>query len=359
MKNIIWITGMLFLLSPVALRGQGCAEPASDEGVKVWGYLQPEFDMKFTDKNQAAFLMRRMRVGVMGNIPYDFGYYLLVETSQFINPDRTGAFLLDGFVTWKRYRYLKVALGAFKYQFGRELSTPCFALYTINRSKFVDELTASNYGTNRDVGMMILGGNDTTFLTYAVSVTNGNGILNIDKDNLGNTYMINGRVTIQPIRKLYFGASVRYGENPPESEDVEKKDTKFRYGVDGQYSIGGFTLLAEYMHGKDEGSYLEGGGCGGEPVLKTGTNNADGYYIMGVYRFPFNLEPVYKFESYTTKRDEGSDTPVVKNTSYCQTFGLNYYPNDWTRLQVNYVYRAERPTEVNNDGLYVQIQVKF
>ncbi len=147
--------------------------------------------------------------------------------------------------------------------------------------------------------------------------------------------------------------------SPPESEDVEKNDLKTRYGFDAQYSVGGFTVLAEYIHGSDEGSYLEGGGCGSDPVLKTGTSDADGFYIMGVYRFPFNLEPVYKFEYYNTNRSEGADAPVVENTSYCQTYGINYYPNDWTRIQVNYIYRAERPAEINNDGLYVQIQVKF
>jgi phosphate-selective porin len=359
MKNIIWFTGMLLLLSPFSLSGQGCAEPSSDEGVKVWGYMQPEMNVKFTDKTQASFLLRRMRLGVMGNIPYDFSYYFLVETSQFINPDRTGAFLLDGFITYKRFRFFKISLGSFKNQFGRELVMPCHALYTVNRSKFVDELTSGLNGSNRDIGVAFMGGNDTTFLTYTVTVTNGTGALAVD-NNLFDTYALTGRMTIQPIKKLYFGVSARHIESPPTAEGVTDKDTKLRYGFDAQYSIGGFTFLGEYIHGTDEGSYLEGGGCGGDPVLKTGTNNADGYYIMGVYRFPFNLEPVYKFESYTTKKDDGGDTPnPVENTSYYQTFGLNYYPNDWSRIQVNYVYRAERPTEHNDDCLFIQVQVKF
>ncbi len=71
----------------------------------------------------------------MGNIPYDFSYYVLLETSQFMNPNQNGPFLLDAFVSYNRYQYLKVALGSFKYQFGRELPMPCHGLYTINRSK--------------------------------------------------------------------------------------------------------------------------------------------------------------------------------------------------------------------------------
>ncbi len=41
------------------------------------------------------------------------------------------------------------------------------------------------------------------------------------------------------------------------------------------------------------------------------------------------------------------------------TFGVNYFFNDWTRLQVNYMYRGEEPVEINNDEIAIQIQVKF
>ena len=344
---------------PFLSKGQGCSSPGSDEGVVLMGYFQPEFSTHFEDETRAAFQFRRMRIGVMGNIPYDFGYYALVELSQFMNPNDTGPFLLDAFITYKRFNYFKVSVGSFKYQFGRELSMPCHGLYTINRSKFVDELTASLAGTNRDLGLMILGGNDTTFFTYSVSITNGTGVFVTD-NNLFDSYALSGRITIQPLRGLYFGASARYMESPPSDETVEQKDTKVRWGVDAQFSIGGLTVLGEYIDGNDEGSYLEGGGCGGDPVLKTGTNNSSGFYVMGVYRFPFNLEPVYKIENYKTKKSDGGDTPVInENKSYCQTFGLNYYPNDWSRIQMNYIYRAEQPKEINNDVFVVQLQVKF
>ena len=42
-----------------------------------------------------------------------------------------------------------------------------------------------------------------------------------------------------------------------------------------------------------------------------------------------------------------------------QTFGLNFYPNDWTRLQLNYIYKTEDPKEIKNDCLLFQVQVNF
>jgi hypothetical protein len=82
---------------------------------------------------------------------------------------------------------------------------------------------------------------------------------------------------------------------------------------------------------------------------------------MAVYRFNNNLEPVYKIESYKTATGEVSDVPgpLTENSSICQTFGLSYYPNDWTRIQVNYIYAADSPREINNDALLIQLQVKF
>ena len=350
---------MAVLCLPSMVNAQGCAAPSSDEGVTIWGYLQPEFAAHFEDETRSSFQFRRMRVGAMGNIPYDFGYYVLIEASQFLTPEESGMWLLDAFVSYNRFQYAKIALGSFKTPLGRVLSMPCHGLYTINRSRVVDEMSASLDGYNRDIGMMLLGGSDSTFFTYRLALTNGGGVTSVT-NNLKTTYAVTGRVTFQPLKGLYLGASARYGENPPSSPDVEENDTKLRFGFDAQYSFKNFTILGEYIDGKDEGSYMEGGGCGGDPVTMTGTNNADGFYVMALYRTNSNFEPVYKIERYSTLKSDGSDIPVTSDeSSMCQTFGLNYYPNDWTRLQVNYVYKAEKPDEINNDALLVQLQVRF
>lgn len=360
MKRITILFLVLFLAYSGYVKGQGCASPSSDEGVTVWGYLQPEFNTYFEDETRAAFQFRRMRVGVMGNIPYDFSYYLLLETSQFLNPNQTGPFLLEGFVNYHRFSAFQQALGAFKLPFGRELSMPCFGLYTIRRSKVVDEMTSNFNGGNRDIGFMLLGGSDTTLFTYSAAITNGTGNFQVE-NNLLNTYALTGRVTVKPFKGFSLGVSGKYGSKEPNDEGVTSNDTQYRVGIDAQYSIGGFTLIGEYIDGNDEGSYLEGGGCDGIPVLKTGTKEASGGFLMAVYRFGSNLEPVYKIESYKTIKGEISEvpTPALEETSICQTFGISYYPNDWTRVQVNYIYAAETPTEINNDALLIQLQVRF
>ncbi len=71
-----------------------------------------------------------------------------------------------------------------------------------------------------------------------------------------------------------------------------------------------------------------------------------------MYMTQFSIQPVIKYESY----DLNWSGDEVNNIF---TFGLNYFFNDWTRLQINYLYKAEEPTEITNDEILMQLQVKF
>ena len=73
----------------------------------------------------------------------------------------------------------------------------------------------------------------------------------------------------------------------------------------------------------------------------------------------YGVQPVVKYENFDPNTD-GYDTI---NDSYdystIATFGVNYFFNDWTRLQLNYLYKAEEGDEVANDEILMQLQVKF
>ena len=72
-----------------------------------------------------------------------------------------------------------------------------------------------------------------------------------------------------------------------------------------------------------------------------------------MYMTPWNLQPIVKYESYDPNIDEDNDVEDVI------TFGVNYFFNDWTRLQLNYLYKAEEGNEIANDEILMQLQVKF
>lgn len=338
---LIMVVGAFVAMNASA---QGCAEPASEDGVNVFGYLQAQYDYNFYNKAESNFGFNRSRIGVMGNIPYDFSYYVLLETSPF-KKDGPKAYLLDAFITYSRYSFAKVSMGSFKSPFGLELGTPCHSLHTINRSKVVNELTAPD----RDMGLMLLGGSDTTLLRYSVAVMNGTGLLTKDKDTYKDVV---GRVLIQPTDWMHFGGSFKMGKSENEDVSLDDNSTK-RFGAELEIEYFNFLVQGEYIYGEDEGSYLVGGGCGGDPELVVGSVKRSGMFVTALYNTPWNFQPVLKYENYN------SDLDATNALEQITTFGFNYFFNEWTRLQVNYEYAAEKANEIKNDRLMVQLQVKF
>jgi hypothetical protein len=342
-KNLFIIPVLLGALA-FQTSAQGCASPKSEEGVNIFGYLQTQYDYNMYDKTESNFGFNRSRIGVMGNIPYDFSYYVLLETSPF-KKDGPKAYLLDAFITYNRFSFLKASMGSFKMPFGLELNTPCNALHTINRSKVVNELTAPD----RDMGLMLLGGSDTTMFKYALAVTNGDGLLLKDKDKYKD---IIGRLEFKPVSWIKAGGSVKFGKSANENPTLAN-NTRKRFGGDVELKYGNFLVQGEYIYGEDDGSYVVGGGCGGDPVTITGNNKRSGMFVMALYSTPWNIQPVVKYENYN------SDRSKTNNLEQITTVGFNYFFNDWTRLQINYEYAAEKPKEIKNDRLMVQLQVKF
>jgi len=344
MKRILLI--ILIGLTPMLGFSQGCEEPSEDGGIKLFGFIQPQYDYIFNEGNTNSFNFNRARLGVTGVIPYDFSYYAVLEMSPSFN-DKQMPFLLDAYVSYNRYEWARAAIGQFKSPFTLELQTACSGLLTINRSKTVMELASPL----RDMGLMISGGNDTTFVKYQFAIMNGSGMNNFD-DNSAKDYV--GRVVLQPFSFFSIGGSYRYGTSAPKDATVTVDDLHTRYGIETQLNFGEFHFQAEYIFGKDDGSYMTGGGCGGPGEVVTGSVERRGFYGMASYMFDFGLQPVAKFEMFD------SDISVTNKAEYISTFGINYFFNDWTRLQINYCMIQESAIkQIDNDRLMVQMQIKF
>jgi hypothetical protein len=77
---------------------------------------------------------------------------------------------------------------------------------------------------------------------------------------------------------------------------------------------------------------------------------------------PWRIQPVIKYEMYnpdnTTYKYLYVEQDFVQTTL---TFGINYFLNDWTRIQINYLYNAEETAkdEFPNDAIMFQVQAKF
>lgn len=355
MKKAIIIIFAAFLL-PKLSYGQGCSEPDPDQKLKVFGYIQGQYNWN-NESGENNFIWNRARLGATGNIPYDFQFYALAELS----PSFTGnPFLLDAFVSYNRYKWFKLALGQFKSPFTLELQTPCYKLLTIDRAHAVVELAAPL----RDMGFMIFGGTDKTLVKYQVAIMNGTGIGDYT-DKGGKDYV--GRLVFRPLKdKSMFaaGANFRYGTSAPSTAGITEDDTRLRYGLEGIVKYKDLSVQGEYIYAKDEGSYLVGGGCGDPGQVVIGSKERLGWYVMAAYMTKWRLQPVFKYEYYDSDVQE-VDAP--NQFCYTTTFGINYFFNDWTRLQINYttvnstldIPAALLGDMLLNNLLRIQIQAEF
>lgn len=368
MKKILSIILLTLVMVPFGSFAQGCMEATSDDGVQVVGYIQGQYESQFLGdgvspinglKADNGFYFNRARLGVVGNVPYDFSYYVMTEFS----PTKGGPYLLDAFITYKRLApWINISMGQFKTPFGLELSTACQSLNTVNRSRVVSEL-ASPF---RDLGVLIYGGTgdkeifglkNTNVFAWKFAYTNGTG-KNLMDNNTGKDFT--SRFIFSPVTGISVGASYKYGTLKP-SDPTMDDDVRKRWGIDISIEKKNILLQAEYINGNDQGSTLVGGGCGETPTLVIGDFVKNGFFIQALYTTPWNIQPVIKFESYDP------DVDIDFNKQQDWTFGFNYFFNEWTRLQVNYVYRAEESSdavladwhEVENDFFVVQLQVKF
>ena len=140
------------------------------------------------------------------------------------------------------------------------------------------------------------------------------------------------------------------------------KGEKIAFGAELEVDYFNFLFQAEYIYGY--GKNLKGqagGGCGGggTPDIQ-GELERDGYYAMLLYKTPWGLEPVVKYEYFNPnlKSDYNlaSDQPTEPMNAW--TFGINYFINDWSRLQVNYIIHSDDNvvtdgTNNMNNSLYV------
>jgi len=346
MKKIFITLIAFMILSPMVMKGQGCMEPKSDDGVSVIGYIQPSWKIDQADgKYTNSFYFQRARMGVTGSIPYDFSYYVMAEFSPYIG----GPYLLDAFITWKRLGpWANITVGQFKMPFGLELSTPCQALHTIDRSLVVNEL-ASPF---RDLGVKIYGGakfnKDFEMLQWRIAFTNGTGMNKIDNNRRKD---FTGRLVVSPFSWMHVGGSYKYGSVLADNNS----DKLTRFGFDLSVEKFNFLLQGEYIGGMDDGFKLEGGGCGEEPTITPieGDIKKNGYYAMLLYKTPWNVQPVVKFQSYEP------DTEVDDNIKNSTTLGINYFFNEWTRLQLNYIINDFAGNDKPNNKFIAQLQVIF
>jgi phosphate-selective porin OprO and OprP len=327
--------------------------------LRLSGYTQTRYQYYQQSGKNGGFDIRRARLDFQGDFSTKWGYRVLVDfvgaTGATGTAPTGGALispnLLDAFIAYKPVDNFKVTFGQFTIPFSLENLTQDRSLETIERSQVVHALVARKGDASnglidsignqsgRDIGLQVSGSffkfKDRHLVDYYISLLNGAGINTLD-NNQSKDFA--GRLVFHPIKHLDLGASYYNGFDRFISSS--KSQERIRWGMDMALNLDLLSVRAEFLKGQEGNS---------NPIVH------EGWYVQGSYFiWAKKLQAVFKYDTYNPNLNFAK-TNIV-STYYL--FGVNYYFNVWTKLQVNYSRREEHPS-INNDVFTVQLQLGF
>lgn len=332
------------------------------------GYSQvvyQNFEHPVAGKITDGFSIKRARLDFQGHFSSQFDYRLLVDFvgqsgangtaptgGQQISP-----FLVEANITYKPFTWLNVKAGQMIIEFSQENITQDRNLDLIERSQVVNALVArkgdaanglvDSVGNQngRDVGIQLNGSlfrtKDRYLLDYYVQLLDGAGINTLDNNQSKD---LDARLVLHPLRVLSLGGS--YYDGFDRFTGTPTKDQlRTRWGLEADLELNNLAIKSEYIHGQD-----------GTTNLKTGTSATlhQGWYgQVGYFILPRHLQGVFRYDWY----DPNTAKSQVNSAYY--DFGLNYFFNVWTKVQVYYSLRNQQGPTINNNMFEAQLQLAF
>ncbi|HUB59179.1 MAG TPA: porin [Puia sp.] len=332
------------------------------------GYTQvvyQNFEHPVVGKITDGFTIKRARLDFQGHFSSQFDYRLLADFIGQSGANGTAAtggqlispFLVEAYIVYKPFAGLNVKAGQMIVEFGPENTTQDRNLDLIERSQVVNALVArkgdaanglvDSIGNQngRDIGIQLNGSlvrlEGRHLIDYYVQLLNGAGINTLDNNPSKD---IDARLVIHPLRFLSLGGS--YYDGFDRFTGTPAKDQlRTRWGLESVLDLDRLSVKGEYIHGQD-----------GTTDLKTGTTATihQGWYgQLGYFILPRHLQGVFRYDWY----DPNTAKSNIKSTYY--DFGLNYFFNVWTKVQVYYSLRDQEGPAINNNMFEAQLQLAF
>jgi len=307
--------------------------PTSKYYLKFSGFMQTRYSIRENYKN--SFELRRIRFIMKSDLNKKISIKLQSELAG------TKPKLLDAEMTYAINNLFQISVGQFKIPFSMENMTSSSRLMIQNWSQNVDALVARSQDitgnqSGRDIGLKMSGefksNQKYSSIEYAVGIFNGSGI---NVSDINKYKDIIGRIVCFPVADLSIGGSFYKGKYTLINYSKQLL-TRDRIGVEFKYNDKTFTVLSEYIMGKDS------------EVQKAGL-----YFLTAVTVFPSILQFVLKYDVFDP------DLNVSNNKNSIYTIGFNFYFDKITQLQIQYDITKEESVNIKNNTLYAQLQIEF
>jgi hypothetical protein len=173
-------------------------------------------------------------------------------------------------------------------------------------------------------------------MDYYLALLNGAGINTLDNNQFKD---VDARLVFHPFKILDLGISYYNGfdkffTSPGKSQERVRLGTEFTLN----YNL--LSVKGEWIQGREGNS---------NPIVH------QGWYLQGSYfLWPKHLQGVFRYDTYDANQAKSKNL----ETSTYYVFGLNYFFNVWTKIQMEYSLRTENPG-INNNVLALQLQLGF
>ncbi|MDR2848399.1 MAG: OprO/OprP family phosphate-selective porin [Bacteroidales bacterium] len=260
--------------------------------------------------------IRRARVNLKGNLSPKVDYRMQVDFAN-------SPMLLDVHIGWQINPFINVRAGQFhtmssiENPYGpKNLEAIDYSLVVSNLSGYSDVSGVSSSG--RDIGVQLTGGfiqrEGYNLIDYTVGLFNGNGI-NLTDDNKSKDF--SGILSVHPIQPLtiavfhYNGSAGAQGAN----------HQRVRTGAGVLYDDSKLVFRGEYIQGVST-----------DPA-NGASLDSEGFYALLGYCFAQKVQPIVKYDYW--HRDKADRNSLIQ----AYLVGVNYFPINHLKLQVNYTYR--------------------
>lgn len=341
---------------------------------KFSGFAMASYQATFQDAgNSNSFDLRLVRASIEGRILNELYYKIQGQINGNTTNLGSSPRLVDYFMEWQRFEFLKIRFGQFKRPFTFENPMNPIDQGFMSYSQPVSKLsgfsdrTGEHASNGRDIGLQVQGdflksGSGRNLLYYQVGVFNGQGINVKDVDNKKD---IIGGIWIMPIDGMRIGAFGWEGSYARKSGKELVKLNKHRYALSAEYKKGDMQLRAEYIHSTGRGfaTTYQKPGDATDLTIKTYTDKngievandkADGFYALAIVPVVGNkLLAKARYDIYRP-----TATSVGAKTNY--EVGLNYRFCKYFEVQTEYALTNDRALEKHNySTIYVQLSIRY
>ncbi|MBO5135673.1 MAG: porin [Bacteroidaceae bacterium] len=321
-----------------------------DPSIKFGGYIVGKYSVndRAGQSSNGGFDLRFVRLYLNGYCFQDFYYRLQMEVNGAPGPDK-GPRVVDAFVEWQKFDFLRLKLGQFKRSFGFENPYSPLAVGLGSYSQATMKLASINdrigehKSSGRDLGFQAQGDlfkakDGHYWLHYQVGFFNGQGINHADKDNFKDLI---GGLWISPIKDLAiggFGWNGKYTNEKYTGNGDLKSVARKRWGVGMKYESK-WTLRGEYMSS-----------VGGVATNAAAPDRSDGWYATLGAPIIKNLKVYGRWDCY---RDAKTWSSLKTNYG----ISANYTLGKNLIFQANYAFTDDRSASVGKHYNTFDIQV--